>query len=156
MCLFLSYKCVGVRFFIGKFVELAYVDAALAKVGSGASDQWNTSESDAQAMDILRKSLGHPLSLAKTVRCIVTGVHGMDAACAPDRLLVASRLWAAGISAEYIAQSGVMISLLKRYRESSEAIGDRSAVSSKTIAPSLQLLRSLTFLRVALTGLVLG
>lgn len=156
MCSLLSHKCVGVRFFIGRFVELAYVDAALAKIDSGALDQLNTSESDAQAMDILRKSLGHPLSLAQTVRCIVTGFHGMDAACAPDRLLVASRLWAAGISAEYIAQSGVMISLFKRYRESSEAVGDRSAVSSKAIAPSFQQIHSLTFLHVALTGLVLG
>lgn len=118
-------------------MELAYVDAALAKAGSGASEQWSASDwtqksmSDSQAMDVLRKSLGHPLDHAKTVRCIVTGVHGMDAACAPERLLVASRLWAEGISAEYIPQSGVMISLLKRHGESLESMGDRSAVSLK-------------------------
>lgn len=80
-------------------------------------------------MDALRQSLGHPLSLANTVQCVVTGVHGMDATSAPDRLLVASRLWAEGISAEYMPQSGVMISLLKRYRDSLEPLGDRVTVS---------------------------
>lgn len=116
---------------------MAYVDAALAKVGTGASEQWSASDwtqksmSDSQAMDFLRKSLGHPLDHVKTVRCIVTGVHGMDAASASERLLVASRLWAEGISAEYIPQSGVMISLLKRHGESLEPMGDRSTVSSK-------------------------
>lgn len=121
--------CVGVRFFVGKLVELAYVDAAIAKAETDSSEQWNPNESNAQAMDALRQSLGHPLLLAKTVQCIVTGVHGMDAASASDRLLVASRLWAEGISAEYMPQSGVMISLLKRYRDSLEPSGDRATVS---------------------------
>ena len=132
---FVVHQCVGVRFFVGKFVELAYLDAALAKVGTGSSEQWSGSDltlksmSDSQAMDALRMSLGHPLGLSNTVRCIVTGVHGMDAASASDRLIVASRLWAEGISAEYIPQSGVMISLLRRYREAFEPMGEREAVS---------------------------
>jgi hypothetical protein len=91
--------------------------------------------SDSQAMDVLRKSLGHPLDRAKTVRCIVSGVHGMDAGSAPERLLVASRLWAEGISAEYIPQSGVMISLLKRRGDSLEPMSDRAAVSSNDAPP---------------------
>lgn len=124
-------QCIGVRFFVGKFVELAYVDAALAKAEVDSGEQWNPNETDAMAMDALRQSLGHPLSLANTVQCIVTGVHGMDAATASDRLLVASRLWAEGVSAEYMPQSGVMLSLLKRYRESLERMGDRTTVSEK-------------------------
>lgn len=117
-------------------MELAYVDAAIAKVGADSTEQWNPNESDAQAMDVLRQSLGHPLSLAHTVQCIVIGVHGMDAASASDRLLVASRLWAEGISAEYMPQSGVMISLLKRYRESLEPLGDSAAVSGNAKSPA--------------------
>jgi hypothetical protein len=121
---------MGIRFFIGKFVELAYIDAALAKVTADSAEQWNPNESDAQSMEVLRLSLGHPLSLANTVQCIVTGVHGMDSTTAADRLLVASRLWAEGVSAEYMAQSGVMLSLLKRYRESIEPTRDRATVRS--------------------------
>ena len=114
-------------------MKLAYLDAALTK--AGVSEQWSGNDltlksmPDSQAMDVLRESLGHPLPLSTTVRCVVTGVHGMDAATASDRLIVASRLWAEGISAEYIPQSGVMISLLRRYRESIEPMGDRAAVS---------------------------
>jgi hypothetical protein len=66
----------------------------------------------------LRKSLGHPLDRTKTVRCIVLGVFGMDAASAPERRLVVSRFWAEGISAEYIPQSGILMSLLKRHGKS--------------------------------------
>ena len=98
-------------------------------------DQSNPNETNAMAMDSIRHSLGHPLALASTVQCIVTGVHGMDAATATDRLLVASRLWTEGISAEYMPQSGVILSLLKRYRESFEPLGDRATVSDHLCIP---------------------
>jgi hypothetical protein len=120
-------QCVGVRFFVGKLVEIAYHDSAMTCEGSG--DPWSSTEfstkllSDTQGMGMLRKALGHPISLAKTVNCIVTSIHGMDAASAQDRLIVASRLWAQGISAEYLPHSGVMISLLKRHREKAESMG---------------------------------
>lgn len=123
------------RFFIGKLVELAYVDAALAKTEVDNMDQSNPNETNAMAMDNIRHSLGHPLALTSTVQCIVTGVHGMDAATATDRLLVASRLWTEGISAEYMPQSGVILSLLKRYRESFEPLGDRATVSDHLYIP---------------------
>lgn len=70
--------------------------------------------SDAMGMETLRQTLGHPLNQFSSVDCIVGSVHGMDAASASERLLVASHLWAQGISAEYLPQSGVMISLLKQ------------------------------------------
>lgn len=49
-------------------------------------------------MDLLRASLGHPLNFFKsTVRCIVSGVHGLDAGSCNERFVVASRLWAEGM-----------------------------------------------------------
>ena len=56
-------------------MELAYADAGLVKAGTGASEQWSANDqtqksmSDSQAMEVLRKSLGHPLDRAKAVRC---------------------------------------------------------------------------------------
>ncbi len=94
-------------------------------------EQSNPNETNAMVMDSIRQSLGHPLAPTSTVQCIVTGVHGMDAATASDRLVVASRLWSEGISAEYMPQSGVILSLLKRYRESFEPLSDRATVSDR-------------------------
>lgn len=109
--------CAGVRFSVGKFVELLYMDAAVSSPKEISTEGWNTTELDKQGIDALRRSLGHPLNYAESVKCVVASVHGMDAASAPERFLVASRLWAEGISAEYLPQSGVMLSLLKRVRD---------------------------------------
>jgi hypothetical protein len=109
--------CAGVRFSVGKLVELLYMDAAVSSPKEISSEGWNTAELDKQGIDALRRSLGHPLNYAESVKCVVASVHGMDAASASERFLVASRLWAEGISAEYLPQSGVMLSLLKRIRE---------------------------------------
>ena len=79
---------------------------------------------DKYGMEILRTSLGHPLQLCpSSVWCIVSSVHGLDAASSVARLEVASRLWAEGISAEYLAHSGVMSSLLKQQREETQGAG---------------------------------
>jgi hypothetical protein len=108
--------CAGVRFAIGKLAELLYLDVTL----SVSDDNWIPSELlqksslDKQGMDVLRRSLGHPLNYAETVHCLVASVHGMDAASAPERFLVAARLWSEGVSAEYLPQSGVVLSLLNR------------------------------------------
>ena len=116
--------CAGVRFSVGKFVELVYLDSTLSGSTDAPTDNWN--DVDNQGMDALRRSLGHPMSYSRSVQCIVTGVHGMDAASKPERFLVASRLWAEGISAEYIPQSSVMLSLAKRMGAEST---DRSGVN---------------------------
>jgi hypothetical protein len=81
-------------------VELAYADAfkQTSEIGTNAS-------------------LGHPLLLSNSVRCVVASIHGMDSASSAERFLVASHLWREGISAEYLPQSGVMASLLKEQRE---------------------------------------
>jgi serine/threonine protein kinase len=109
--------CAGVRFSVGNLVELLYTDAAVSNPKEISHEGWNTTELDKQGIDTLRRSLGHPLNYAESVKCVVVSVHGMDAASASERFLVASRLWAAGISAEYLPQSGVMLSLLKRLRD---------------------------------------
>ncbi len=103
-------QCVGVRFYVGKLVELAYLDATNQSAKAGTS-----------------ASLGYPLHLCTSVRCVVASVHGMDSASTPERFVVASRLWLEGISAEYLAQSGVMASLLKEHREANR-IGPGASV----------------------------
>lgn len=110
-------------------MELCYLDTAFSP-----QDAWSGLESaqkhtsDAQSMAMLRKSLGHPIHKANSVQCIVTSVHGMDTSCAPERLMVASRLWREGIAAEYLPQSGVMLSLFKRHKEKAESLGALGAV----------------------------
>lgn len=110
--------CAGVRFSVGKLVELVYLDAACCN--KTAIDLWNElsqkSSLDKQGIDILRQSLGHPFEFAESITVIVCSAHGMDSASTSERLVVASRLWAQGISAEYLPQSGIMLSILKRIR----------------------------------------
>jgi hypothetical protein len=128
-------KCVGVRFSIGKLVELVYLDAMRCGAintrggGSGGSVLDTTKLSlDRHAMDVLRASLGHPFTMMSShPLSIVSSVHGLDAASSAERFVVASRLWTDGISAEYLAHSGVMASLLTQQRE--EAQGSGTSVS---------------------------
>lgn len=115
--------CMGVRFPVGKFVELAYLDATLQATERWATQDSQKSASDAQTIDILRLSLGHPFSYSTCVQCLVASVHGLDSATVSDRLMVASILWSEGISAEYLPHSGIMLSLLKRTRDEDEGQG---------------------------------
>lgn len=118
--------CVGVRISIGRLVELVYHEA-MAAVERSSLDGWNEllqkSSIDFQGLEVLRQSLGHPLKYSETVQCIVSSVHGMDSASTKERFMVASRLWQEGISAEYLPQSGVMLSVLKRLRDDSSEGG---------------------------------
>jgi hypothetical protein len=126
-------QCVGVRFSIGKLVELVYLDAMRCGTnntgGGGGSVSDTTKLSlDRHGMDVLRASLGHPFTMMSNhPLSIVSSVHGLDAASSAERFVVASRLWTDGISAEYLAQSGVMASLLTQHRE--EAHGSGTSVS---------------------------
>jgi histidyl-tRNA synthetase len=118
--------CVGVRISVGRLVELLY-NEAMGVVERSSLDGWNEllqkSSIDFQGLEILRQSLGHPLKYSETVQCIVSSVHGMDSASTKERFMVASRLWQEGISAEYLPQSGVMLSVLKRLRDDSSEGG---------------------------------
>lgn len=108
-------------------MELAYKDATID--AQGEKDIVDMSQSfsiERQGIDVLRRSLGHPLKLSNSVRCVVASPNGMDSSSSPERLLVAARLWADGISAEYMPQSGVMLSILKRINEESNSDGTAS------------------------------
>lgn len=71
--------CVGVRFFVGKFVELIYVDATMfgRQDRNQPGGESRNADADSQNIDILRRSLGHPLSFSKSVHCVVASVHGL-------------------------------------------------------------------------------
>lgn len=112
--------CAGVRFSVGKLLELAYIDSAVGAQGEKDIVDWSQKFSlERQGIHFLSKSLGHPLKMSSSVRCVVASPHGMDSSSTAERLLVAARLWAEGISAEYMPQSGVMLSILKRIKEES-------------------------------------
>jgi len=104
--------CVGVRFSIGKFVELIYVDAAIACQECVES---KTTIDESNRLDALRRSIGHPLDHSQTVQCIVASADGLDAATSKERFVVAATLWKEGISAEYLPQSSVILSLARRF-----------------------------------------
>ncbi len=71
--------CVGVRFFVGKFVELIYIDATMLgrQDGNQSGNESRNIDTDSQNIDLLRRSLGHPLNFSKSVHCIVASVHGL-------------------------------------------------------------------------------
>ena len=139
---------VGVRFFVGKFVELVYVDATMfgRQDRNQPGSEIRNSDADGQNIDLLRRSLGHPLSFSKSVHCVVASVHGLgkyfclatthgiDCACLiacstdfggqHERAIVAARLWAEGVSAEYLSQSSVMLSLVRRVSSAFDDSGE--------------------------------
>ncbi len=89
------------RFAVGRLVQIVY-DSAVS-TGNAANEKWMALDTtkftvDKQGMDLLRASLGHPLNFfSSTVRCVVSGVHGLDAGSCSERFMVAARLWAEGV-----------------------------------------------------------
>lgn len=111
-------KCCGVKVSIGRLVELTYLETVLRRPAELSNSE------TAQGMDAIRNSLGHPLQdTPPPTQVIVASVHGLDAASIPHRFIVASKLWSSGLSCEYLAQSGVISSLLKQHREDSQGVG---------------------------------
>jgi hypothetical protein len=101
--------CTGVRFMVGAFVERIYIEAAL-KSRLEFEKTSLTTESD-----VIRRVLAVPfLSQKGSVQCVVVGTNGFDSVSLSERAMVASQLWMSGISAEFVPQSGVMLSLWKR------------------------------------------
>ena len=98
---------VGVRFHIGRIIDRIYGEAAIRKALEATSGVVGTET------EYIRNALGHPLPIMHSIRCIVSGPNGMDANSAGSRAQVASVLWAGGICAEYMAQSGAIMSLLR-------------------------------------------
>ena len=92
---------IGVRFILGNFMERVFVNSKYDSGWSSLSewiDSHATKISNKIAVDAVKNSLA-----PNTVRCVVASVNGMDNVSAmEERALVASRLWLAGISAEYM------------------------------------------------------
>lgn len=112
------------------------MDAAVSS-RTASNESWSALDTtkfslDKHGMEFLRASLGHPLNVMQpATSCVVSSVHGLDVGSSSDRFLVACRLWAGGISAEYLTQSGVMASLLHQQREDSQSQG--TSVSSRSL-----------------------
>ena len=98
----------GVRFHIGKIVDRIYQVAAI-----------NKQEEDTYAsigdLDAIRCVLGHPLPSIHSIKCIVSGTSGLDAASARARAEVSSYLWSGGIASEYLPQSGAILAMLRNH-----------------------------------------
>lgn len=123
-------KCVGVRFLIGRLIELFYLETSLSnEILLESYDTSKGSNTDiGHELDVIRGSLGAPLNaMPQPIQCMVASANGLDTGTAKDRLVVSSRLWSEGISCEYLAQSGLMASLLKQQRE--ELQGNGTSVS---------------------------
>lgn len=111
-------KCCGVKVSIGRLVELTYLETSLRQPIEISNPE------TAQGIESIRNSLGHPLQdLPSPTQAIVASVHGLDSASIPHRFAVASKLWSSGLCCEYVAQSGVISSLLKQHREDSHGVG---------------------------------
>jgi hypothetical protein len=66
-------------------------------------------------LNAIRASLGMPLNaMPQPTQCMVASVNGLDIATAKERFIVASRLWAEGLSCEYLAQSGLLSRFLQQ------------------------------------------
>jgi hypothetical protein len=140
--------CVGVRFSIGNIVELIYRAAALSSQNATAETTRNSSSdvttwsgAEKYSIELLRRSLGHPLHFTPHIRVIVASVHGMDDASIPERFFIASRLWNAGIAAEYLPQSGVALSLINRLNKDSDDLSGSSDWSLMELQGVCALLR---------------
>ncbi len=107
--------CTGITIFLGKMIERIYQDASY--------DQHLHSQS---YIESLRRSIGHPLP-SYPVKCIVLSEGGFDLATCAERAKIASLLWKAGISCEYLAQSGVMLSLLQHFSSDSSLVHEWSS-----------------------------
>ena len=110
---------------MGRLMQLTYIEAAVSESNKSITrEKW---DADSNGIEPVRSSLDHPLDSISSVSCVIASVHGMDSESAPERFIVASKLWSHGISAEYLPQSGVMISLLKQSRHRSEALGSQAS-----------------------------
>jgi hypothetical protein len=120
-------KCVGVRFLIGRLIELFYGEMSLSNrqlLESYDASSKGSNNDIGLELEAIRGSLGAPLNaMPQPIQCMVASANGMDASTAKDRFVVASRLWSEGISCEYLAQSGLMASLLKQQREELQGDG---------------------------------
>ena len=103
-------SCVGIKFSVGKLLERLYQNAA-------QTDPTSVSNTKYSYLENIRRSLGYPFHdhYSAPVQVIIIGENGMDKGTESERAKVASLLWSRGISCDYTAQSGLMMSLLKLF-----------------------------------------
>ena len=102
--------CSGLIIFVGKMIEVLYTNALTIETWQGHQLSF---------IESLRFSIGYPL--IDSIQCIVTGENGLDLATCPERAAIASLLWTAGVSCEYLAQSSVILSLLRHLQSKTNA-----------------------------------
>jgi hypothetical protein len=107
--------CTGLTIFLGKMIERIYHDSSHCEQRHSQS-----------FVESLRRSIGHPM-FSFPVKCIVSSEGGLDLATCAERAKIASLLWSAGISCEYLAQSGVLLSLLRHFSSDSNIVHEWSS-----------------------------
>jgi hypothetical protein len=85
--------CIGIRFFIRRFVERAYVEASYA----AEMEAHKTTGILTDDLESLRRSLGHPTTVFPSIQCLIVSMNGLDSESLLTRAKVASYLWADGI-----------------------------------------------------------
>ena len=102
--------CVGLVFFMNKFIERKYVDI----VGNEVMEL--KSSKNASYIECVRRGIGQPLlDEIQPVQVIIISENGLDDATCSERAIIASYLWRGGVRAEYLAQTSVMLSLLRHF-----------------------------------------
>ena len=71
---------------------------------------------NASYIECVRRGIGQPLlDEIQPVHVIIISENGLDSATCSERAIIASHLWRGGVRAEYLAQTSVMLSLLRHF-----------------------------------------
>ncbi len=123
--------CVGTRFFVKRLIERAYVEASSIAKAEAEKIKLSSSTTDIEST---RKLLGHPPEVYSCIQCIIVSIDGFDPPTLSKRAAVAAHLWSKGISCEYVAQSGVVMSLLKHTNTKASGFITETNVSFSSFA----------------------
>lgn len=118
--------CVGIRFSVGKILQRIYQNTT--SLDNAAS---STKHSH---IELIRRSLGFPFhDCPGPVQVIISSENGMDKATVSERATVAAVLWSHGISCDYSAHSGLIMSLLELFSGHSNDVRSACEWNSETI-----------------------
>eukprot|EP00956_Cyclotella_meneghiniana_P012872 scaffold18327_cov44-Cyclotella_meneghiniana.AAC.2 len=100
-----------------RYDELCWKAARANLSNASQTDSTSVPNTKYSYLDNIRRSLGYPFHdhYSAPVQVIITGEYGMDKSTECEHANVASLLWSRGISCDYTAQSGLMMSLLKLF-----------------------------------------
>lgn len=95
---------------MNKLIERKYVDIIENEVVELKSTK------NVSYIESVRRGIGQPLlDEIQPVQVIVISENGLDHATCSERAIIASHLWRSGVRAEYLAQTSVMLSLLRHF-----------------------------------------